>query len=143
MNSQAFTPNDIKKGLHIKLVNTLLEISNELEGCTLQIKISSDGYCTLVDWVEKFEDIPGESFELVDEETQEVMEYIRFPDRTGTYCLKEDVVEEKRKWLTDHPGWDIDYTGEWVKVEQQEVFTDSSNKEDVENNVYEENGIPQ
>lgn len=48
-NSEAFTPEEVAKGLHQKLLNTLLEISKEQEDSHYDIHITSDGYCLIIE----------------------------------------------------------------------------------------------
>ena len=49
-NSMAFTPEEVKKGLHLKLLNTLLDLNAAREDASYNdIHIWSDSYCTIID----------------------------------------------------------------------------------------------
>lgn len=71
-NSQSFTPKEVAKGLHLKLLNVLLELNAEFENRYNDIHIWTDGYCTIIDWTEAYYDDAGEGrFEFVSLEESE------------------------------------------------------------------------
>lgn len=49
-NSMSFTPNEVKKNLHIKLIESLVDIAAELEDGFYDIHLTTDGYCFIVEW---------------------------------------------------------------------------------------------
>ena len=68
-NYMAFIPEEVEKGLHLDLIKTLLDINNKSEDHFNEIHITTDSYCTIVEWVY----IPidrsyGGKFEFIDED---------------------------------------------------------------------------
>ena len=114
VNSEAFTPEDVEKGLHIQLINTLLSLNNQqsddLDGFR-DIRITTDGYCTIVEWCYNI----GESgFEFVDYD-ERIMKQVELPDNTIEYAFdEEDAKELLANWLEEHPGWTKNQYGRWV-----------------------------
>lgn len=132
-NSQAFTPEACKKGLHLDLIKFLLEQSSKLEDSYYEIHINNDGYCTIVEWYDKIYDMDYDGWEFVDEE-HEVMYIQRFPDNHYEYVNNE---KEGQKllddWLTENPGWKQNEFGRWYnEIEEEklrkELFDDKCNK---------------
>lgn len=118
-NSEAFTPEEVSKGLHLKLVSTLLEISDEQEDSHYDIHITSDGYCTIVEWCQVHEDFGGK-FAFVDED-QVVMTEFRFPDGHYEMFESDDEIDESlAAWLKENPGWVKNSYGIWVNEEENE-----------------------
>lgn len=117
-NSMSFTPEEVSKGLHLKLITNLLEISNELECGRYDILITSDGYCTIINWCEHNFDEDSGRFEYIDED-EYVFKEIRFPDGHYGYAQTED--EEKELWEQfhqEHPEWVKTPHGTWTNEEE-------------------------
>lgn len=106
-NSQAFVPEEVEKGLHLELVKDLLELEKKMSDMYYDIHITSDGYCTIVEWKEvgtgemaydsgKFEYVgPG----------QVVMEETQFPDEHYEYLFPNEIDERMSDWHKENPGW--------------------------------------
>lgn len=140
-NSVAFTPEEVKKGLHTNLIYYLLSFNSESESDEYyEIHITSDGYCTIVE----FEKIPydhsfGGTFEYVDSDHRVMKEYI-FPDNSIQYLgSDEEFNEVLEDWLKDNPGWVKGPYGGWYHdsellhindICKVSVPTDTSNEEE-------------
>ena len=123
MNSQAFTPEEVAKGLHLKFIGHLLEISNEMEKCYFDIHITSDGYCTIVEWVDVLYDEREceDRFEFV-KYNQVIMQELDFPDRHTEYCFPEEADERIAEWHREHPEWVKTSYGTWTNEKENEEF---------------------
>ena len=51
-NYQAFTPEEVEQGLHLDLLNYLLDHNKKNETQYYDIHITSDGYCTIIEWTD-------------------------------------------------------------------------------------------
>ena len=120
-NSQAFTPEECEKGLHLDLIKFLLEQSNKFENSYYDIHIDNDGYCTIVEWYDKsFEYDDNEGFRFVDYE-HELMYRLDFPDNHYEYFYnKEEAEEALQLWLKDNPGWKKNQFGRWYNEIEEE-----------------------
>ena len=113
VNNVAFTPEEVEKGMVIDFIQFLLEQNKKLERSFNDIHITSDSYCTIVEWIQKRYDDSDESFEYVDGDHLVVKE-IYFPD--GHYEWVKTKEEEKERWeefLKEDPGWYQDSYGTW------------------------------
>lgn len=123
MNSQAFTPEDVEKGLHFKLINTLLDLNKELKNYYNEILITSDSYCTIVQWVERHYDWDDCRFEYISDD-EYVMRKVEFPDNSYELIYSdEDPQEYLDDWLKKNPGWTKTQYGQWIneQKEQEEI----------------------
>jgi len=122
-NSEAFTPEEVKKGLHLKLLNTLLELSSEMDKRYNDIHIWTDGYCTIIDWCQAYYENRGEGkFEFVDADEYIVMERC-FPDNHyETFGSEEEYEERLKDWLAENPGWVKTTYGTWTNEIENEKF---------------------
>ena len=48
-NSEAFTPEEVEKGSHLKLLNCLFDLNKNLDNGHYDIHITSDGYCLIIE----------------------------------------------------------------------------------------------
>lgn len=120
MNSQSFTPKEVEKGLHLKLLKTLLEINNEKENYYNQIMIDTDGYCMIIEWVEKTYDGDSERFEYLDYDDV-IMKEVHFPDNHYEYLFKEDVTQALDDFIKEHPNYKKNNYGVWY--DENEIRT--------------------
>lgn len=97
-NSEAFTPDQIEKGLHIDLLNFLMKLNANSDDYYADIHIWTDGYCTVVDWIEN---IDGVGFKFVDYD-EVVMKEIRLPDTTVVYDFPENEETIRKDWENEH-----------------------------------------
>lgn len=104
MNSQSFSPNECKEGLHLDLINYLLSYNEKSNEAYYDIHITSDGYCTVIEWenvVFDLRDCSG-SFEFVDE-GECVMKEVRLPDDSSIMLFKfEDTNKYIENWKKEH-----------------------------------------
>ena len=123
-NSQAFTPEECEKGLHLDLIKFLLEQSNKFENSYYEIHIDSDGYCTIVEWYDRrYDGADGDDgWKFVDYE-HELMYRQEFPDNHYEYVFsKEEGQELLDEWLKEHPGWKKNEYGHWYNAKENEAF---------------------
>ena len=113
-NSQAFTPEEVKKGLHLDLIKYLLDYNQKAEGYFNDIHIDTDGYCVIVEWItESYKDACS-SFEFVGCD-EEVLKLVRFPDNSYGYASDEDEANDMfQLWLHENPGWEKGPYGGWI-----------------------------
>lgn len=119
-NSEAFTPEEIEKGLHLDLLKLLLDYNKINDKHYKDIHITTDGYCLIVEWTTKYYDDAdlGGSFEYVDEDS-EVMKTIEYPDGHYEYIhMDEDAKIYLDEWLKENPGWKKNDWGRWTKVDE-------------------------
>lgn len=144
INSQAFTPEDVKAGLLNDLLDYLLNYNAKKTDGEFDIHIGSDGYCTIVEWGEIVHDINDyEGFKWVDED-HELCKILRYPDNHYEYCLDEDAEELMAHWHEENPGWKQNSFGHWInpaEAENSEIEEGPEDHEDHETDedVEEEN----
>ena len=140
-NSMAFTPEEVEKGQHLKLLKTLFELNADKEDASYNdIHIWTDGYCTIIDWVDynpefgmgKFEFVPGDGY---------ILREFRFPDGHYEMLADDDEFNEALKdWLKENPGWEQTSYGTWTNRIENEHFRklfegDGHKDEDVEEKI--------
>lgn len=82
-NSQEFTPEEVDKGFHFDLIRLLLNFNKDNEQRYMDIHITSDSYCVIVEWCEVFyEDEDNGMFKYVNSDEVILKE--------GTFNLKEE-----------------------------------------------------
>ena len=122
-NSMAFTPEEVEKGQHLKLLKTLFELNADKEDASYNdIHIWTDGYCTIIDWVDynpdfgmgKFEFVPGDGVIMLER---------TFPDNHTELCYDEEEFNERLKdWLKENPGWEKTSYGTWTnRIENEQM----------------------
>lgn len=121
-NEMVYTPEEVEKGLHLDLISTLLKHNSCTYDYYNDIHITTDGYCTIVEW----EHLPhggeyGGKFVYVGED-ETVVKILEFPDKHIEYVDEkyEDCDEMIKEWLEKNPGWSLDTYGNWVFVEGEE-----------------------
>ena len=123
-NSQAFTPEEVKKGLLKDLLNYLIDYNIKSESGYYDIHICSDGYCTIVGWVDidyKYKDEQGK-FEFVPSNGQVMLEY-SFPDNHyEQFYSQEEYQERFQEWLKENPGWVKTPYGTWTNEIENEKY---------------------
>ena len=124
-NYQAFTPEEVKKGLLNDLLNYLLDHNKKNDQQYYDIHITTDGYCSIVEWVDvSYNNEFGEEgkFRFVDSD-QVVMIEKTFPDNHTELCYdEEDYQERLREFLDKNPGWEKTAYGSWInKIENENL----------------------
>ena len=108
INEQSFTPTEVEEGLHLDLIKHLLDYNKKSKDHYNEIMITTDGYCTIIEWVNlPYHKEWGGHYEYIDEDKNEhvVVKY-RLPD--GSYIDIEPGTEKEvlEDWLKDNPGWE-------------------------------------
>lgn len=123
-NYQAFTPEEVKKGLHLDLLNYLLEHNKKNENQYYDIHITTDGYCTIIEWTDinyqhegeegKFKYVPSDGYVMIEK---------FFPDNHSEMCYdEEDYQERLDNFLKENPGWVKTPYGTWTNEIENEKF---------------------
>lgn len=115
-NYQAFTPEEVDKGLLQDLLNYLLKYNKKSEEQYYDIHITTDGYCSIVEWtdVSYQHDIEEGKFEFVPADSYVMIEKI-FPDNHTELCYSEEDYQERLKeFLEENPGWVKTHYGTWT-----------------------------
>ena len=112
-NTMTFTPEDVELGLHYDLLNYLLIYNAKAKNSFNDIHITSDGYCTIVEW----DNVPyskewGGKFEYVAEDEVIAKEFM-FPDNHYELIYPDDEEDILREWLKDNPEYKKDDYGRW------------------------------
>lgn len=119
INEQAFTPEEVKKGLHLKLISSLLELDKDRKDNHFDIRITTDGYCTIVQWCDVSDEFESCGFRFVDSDEVVMREY-RFPDGHYEYFSEDTEFEDALKsWLDKNPGWKKNAHGIWFNEDEQ------------------------
>ncbi len=119
-NSTAFTPKEVEKGLHLKLIKHLLEEGAEFNDAYNDIHVWSDSYCTIVEWNQvHFDNSFGDGkFEFVDYD-ERIAKEVRFPDNHFELLPPEEEDEAIKEWLKENPGWEKNEWGFWYNVKEE------------------------
>ena len=124
-NSQAFTPEEVKKGLHLDLLNYLLDHNKKNETQYYDIHITTDGYCKIIEWTDisynqeygpegKFEFVPADSYVMIEK---------TFPDNHTELCYSEEDYQERLdEFLKENPGWIKTHYGTWTNEIENEKY---------------------
>lgn len=144
-NSMAFTPEEVKKGKPTELVNFLLSCGDDAS--FEEIHITTDGYCTIVEWMSNYYDEHIQYFPFVDED-HDIVKIVEYPDNSTSYARDDEEAKEMLdEWLKDHPTYKQNEFGGWYD-ERDLMFVDGLKKvKPVDfgsmQDIFEENGVPQ
>lgn len=97
-NYQAFTPE--KREQCLKFIGVLMEMNQE-------IRISNDGYCTVVEWIDNTAEDDMERFAFLDYDMG-TYTAVKLPDRSYVNVFDfENKTEDEviNEWLKDNPRW--------------------------------------
>ena len=118
-NYQAFTPEEVKKGLLNDLLNYLLDHNKKNTYQYYDIHITTDGYCSIIEWTDvSYNNEYGEDgkFRFVDYD-QVIMTEKTFPDNHTELCYdEEDYQERLNDFLKDNPDWVKTSYGTWTNL---------------------------
>ena len=124
-NRQAFTPEEVKQGLLNDLLTYLLDYNKKNKTHYYDIHITTDGYCSIVEWVDVgYNNEYGDDgkFRFVNYD-QVVMLEKTFPDNHRELCYdEEDYQERLKEWLEENPGWVKTTYGTWTNEIENEKF---------------------
>lgn len=123
-NSQAFTPEEVEQGLLKDLLDYLLSYNQKCESGYYDIHITSDSYCTIVEWIDvnwKFKGEEGK-FDFIPSNGYVKLEY-SFPDNHYEFFDSEEEYQEAlNEWLKEHPEWVKTEYGTWTNTKENEAF---------------------
>ena len=97
-NYQVFIPEEKEKCL--KFIGVLIEMNQE-------IRISNDGYCTIVEWIDNTAEDDMERFAFLDYDMG-TYTAVKLPDNSYVNVFDfEDKTEDEviNEWLKDNPRW--------------------------------------
>ena len=102
-NETSFAPEEVEKGLHLDLLNTLFKFNRDSDKCYNDIHITSDGYCLIVEWVQRdYDEQWGEGrFDFVRGD-QRIVNEVYFPDGHYEYLLPETTEGLVNEWLEEN-----------------------------------------
>lgn len=125
MNSQVFTPEEVKQGLHLDLIKHLLEMNEKSKKHYNQILVNTDGYCTMVEWVQRSysDDSCDDRFELL-EYDEVVMKEVHYPDNHYDYLPRDEVEQAFKDWCEEHPNYKQNQYGIWYDEDEVKAFED-------------------
>ena len=118
-NSVAYIPEEAEQAR--KLIEFLVDenINNNSKHYN-DIHITTDGYCTIIEWDRvPYDHEFGITFQPVDSD-EIVAKEVRFPDDHYEYLSAEQEEEAIKYWLEDNPGWEKDKYGHWYNIEENE-----------------------
>ena len=123
-SSMIFSRKDQEKGLHLKLINTLIEFNRESDDHFVEILIKPEDCNFLeVEWIENYYKTEEEysiHYKPVSTDQYVMMEY-EFPDGHYEYVESyEQGNELLQEWLKENPGWEKTEYGRWVNKEENE-----------------------
>ena len=125
MNSQVFTPEEVKQGLHLDLIKHLLEMNEKSDRHYNQILVNTDGYCTMVEWVQRSynDDSYDDRFELL-EYDDVVMKEVHYPDNHYDYLPRGEVEQAFKEWCEEHPNYKQNQYGVWYNEDEVKALED-------------------
>lgn len=117
-----FSKKDQEKGLHIKLLNTLLEFNSESSDYFLEILIKTEDFDEVrIEWIQNYYKSDYETHYKPVSSDQYVMMDFEFPDGHYEYVESyEQGNELLQEWLKENPGWEKTEYGRWVNKEENE-----------------------
>lgn len=102
-NSISFSPEEVEAGLLAQQINTMLDFNKNSQDFSYDIHLWTDGYSTVLDFVQTPNDGSyGGGFAFIDED-QEILSRVRYPDGSSELCYPDEVEEKKADWKAAHP----------------------------------------
>ena len=119
-NSQAFTPEQVSNGELQDLLNYLMNFNVKSDKAYMDIHITSDGYCQIVEWVEIMYEFREEcgKFDFIGA-NETIYEEVSFPDEHWEWYPKGEGQAALEEWLRDHPQWKRNQWGVWYDEDEQ------------------------
>ena len=104
-NSMAFTPEEVRKGLLDKFVKTLNDLNQEKEQGFIEYHVTTDGFCTIVEFDDLYIRDEDDKFQYVDEnawkdeehdwESEDIALTEEEQELAAKHCKKDtDTIEE-------------------------------------------------
>ncbi len=104
INQQSFTPEEVKKGMHLDLIKYLLDYNEKSKDHYNEIMITTDGYCTIIEWVNlPYDKDFGGHYEYINEDDGEhIMIEYKLPDNSYIDIEPGTEKEVLEDWLKDN-----------------------------------------
>jgi len=123
-NYMRFDVKDQEKGLHLKLLNYLMEYNKNSENSYIEIVVKPAGYDDVIEieWLQsnydRYDTEPH--FRAVGEDERVMFEY-EFPDNHFEWVESmEEGKERVEEWLKENPGWIKTSYGRWINKEEND-----------------------
>lgn len=130
-NTEAFTPGDVEEGLLNDLIKHLLDHNEKSNRAYYDIHITSDGYCTIVEWVSvPYEDEHYNGEFVFKDEDEVIMKELILPDNSIEYVFPDEEEERLNEWLKENPDWYKNDLGIYVKNHRHEYLQDIQKTEE-------------
>lgn len=128
-NSMYFSKEDVAKGLHLKLIETLLNLSLESREEVVHIHTYTEDFgAVIVDWCQhnyEYDDNDTNTFVYIDSDECVMIER-SFPDNHYEYFHNEEEYKEAfDTWLSEHKSYKQDDYGRWYDEEEQKALRQS------------------
>lgn len=121
-NEMAFTPEEVDKGMHLKLLSYLLSYSTDSESSYNDIHITTDGYCTIIQWVVvSLDNMDAPRFKFVDYD-EFIMRELDLPDKSIEYVFPDEYDSRLKEWCEEHPNYKKNYYGIWVNTDGGDIY---------------------
>ena len=129
---ETYTPEEVEQGLFQDLLDYLVGHNLKNEHQFYDIHITSDGYCTIVEWKDIGYEYQYEEgrFKYVPSNGYVMLEY-HFPDNHYEMFESEEEYQEALKlWLEKNPGWVKTPYGTWTNEIENEKFRKEMEREE-------------
>ena len=125
-NSQVFTPEQVESNAPRDLLDYLLEFNKKSQKSFMDVHITTDGYCLIIEWAEidyefRYED---GKFDFVDSD-EEIFACVRLPDNSSMYVPRSEKEDALNDWLTEHPGWHKNAWGVWSNNDEEDYAVET------------------
>ena len=135
VNSVTFTPEEVEKGFLQDLLKYLTDHNEKSNDYYYEIHVTSDGYCSIVEFVRvPYDDSLGGfgKFEYIDEDHVVVKEVI-LPDNSTVFAYNEEHEKELLdEFLEENPWYKKNEWGRWYDEREGGVLFNDTDDE-VEN----------
>ena len=137
-NEEVFTPEDVEDGLMDDLIKYLKIHNEKSDRAYYDIHITSDGYCSIVQWVSvPYEDEHYNGEFVFKDEDEVIMKELRLPDNSIEYVFPDEEDERFNEWLKENPDWYKNDRGIYVRNHRHEYLQDIQKTEE---EFFSENG---
>lgn len=117
MNRMYFSSDEVKKGNHLKLIETLLSLDSDRTYCDIHLYQEEDAI--VVEWDNVYYSMSNESGRFVYLNPDEVvMKEVLLPDNTYQYIFPEEEKELFSNFLQEHPEYEIGNFGRYTDTKE-------------------------
>ena len=123
-NTMSFSREAMKEGLHLELINYLVNYHLNNDPYFNDVHITTDGETLIVEWEQvPYDHSYGGSFQYIEEDCT-VMRNVDLPDGSCSFIFEnEDTETYIQEWLQEHPGWKRTAYNNWVFECTEEATT--------------------